>query len=82
MGEVSPESYSIMASLKSKRPTKKHDEFTLVEDDAIISGARTCSGQNKWSIVKLMFPVELANRNRTQIRCRWNFCSQDKQTKK
>ena len=61
-----------MASLKSKRPTKKHDEFTLVEDDAIISGARTCSGQNKWSIVKLKFPVELANRNRTQIRCRWN----------
>lgn len=61
-----------MASLMSKRPTKKHDEFTLEEDNAIVKGVHICSGQNKWSHIKLMFPVELANRNRTQIRCRWN----------
>ena len=61
-----------MASLLSKRPTKKHVEYTSIETDAVINGVKIL-GDNpgRWAEIKRMFPAELAQRSSLQIRDHW-----------
>ena len=66
MGEQ-PSLISIMASLLSRRPIKKHVEYTSIETDAIINGVKIL-GDNpgRWAEIKRIYvPIIVATTTTT-----------------